>query len=287
MHLSQSFKNYINIEIISAGLSTKTKESYMNAEKLAESYFGDCEVSDITAEDVRKYYEHLLEWQQPDTARGNILNLRAVLRRCARKGEITLDLEDFKVPKRQKHMIQWLTEAEFEEFAEIVAKKRQGLPEINRLRNVAIVYLLYSSGIRVSELCSLNRNSIKNRQFTVIGKSKSPRICFINQAANERLDEYLSARSDRNPALFISNQNEKRMTTANVRTIFRNICKNSDFENVHPHTLRHSFATKMLDHNVDIRYISELMGHESLDTTRIYTHFANPKLKDIYDNANR
>lgn len=80
-------------------------------------------------------------------------------------------------------------------------------------------------------------------------------------------------------------KNGKRITSDTVRKIFQNACKRSDFINVHPHTIRHSFATRLLDKEVDLRYIAELMGHESLDTTRIYTHISNPKLKKIYEKA--
>lgn len=145
--------------------------------------------------------------------------------------------------------------------------------------------LLYDSGIRISELCSLNRNSIKDRQFIVIGKSKNPRICFITEKTEQRIKDYLDLRDDNDRALFIANQTSKRITSDNVRKVFQNTCDRSDFINIHPHTIRHSFATRLLDKEVDIRYIAELMGHESLDTTKMYTYFSNPKLKKIYENA--
>ena len=179
----------------------------------------------------------------------------------------------------------YLTESEIERFIEVVSAKYRGYSRINRLRNKAIVNLLYDSGVRVSELCLLNRNSIKERQFTVIGKSKNPRICFITRKTEEVIAEYLAERNDNEKALFIATQNGKRTTPDTIRKIFQNACKRSDFINVHPHTIRHSFATRLLEKEVDIRYIAELMGHESLDTTKMYTHFSNPKLKKIYEKA--
>ena len=217
--------------------------------------------------------------------RGNIICFRSVLRRCVRKGWADIDIEDIKIPKREKRIVNYLTESEIERFIGAVSAKYRGYSRINRLRNTAIVNLLYDSGIRVSELCLLNRNSIKECQFTVIGKSKSPRICFITRKTEEAIAEYLAERSDNERALFIATQNGKRITSDTVRKIFQNACKRSDFINVHPHTIRHSFATRLLDKEVDIRYIAELMGHESLDTTKMYTHFSNPKLKKIYEKA--
>ncbi len=216
---------------------------------------------------------------------GNIICFRSVLRRCVRKGWADIDVEDIKIPKREKRVVNYLTELEIERFIGAVSAKYRGYSRINRLRNIAIVNLLYDSGIRVSELCLLNRNSIKERQFTVIGKSKNPRICFITRKTEEAIAEYLSERNDNEKALFIATQNGKRITSDTVRKIFQNACKRSDFINVHPHTIRHSFATRLLEKEVDIRYIAELMGHESLDTTKMYTHFSNPKLKKIYEKA--
>lgn len=285
MLISEAFEMYRRAEIVMGGLSRKTEESYKYALKLVIGYFGDVPMRSLGAEDVRDFYEHLLGWQKPDTARGNIICLRSVIKYLRRKSYEVLDPEDIKIPKREKRQIEYLTRAEVEEFIEVVGEKRRGYAEINRIRNIAIVKLLYGTGLRVGELCRLNRNSIKNRQFTVVGKSKDPRICFITKEVEEALKDYLKRRSDHNPALFISNQNEKRITAGNIRRVFQNACERSDFENVHPHTLRHSFATHLLNRHVDLRYIADLMGHQSLDTTKMYTHYANPRLKQIYQRA--
>lgn len=283
MLLSEAFATYRRAEVMAGGLSSKTDESYLYAGKLAVSYFGDVDVTKVSAEDVRSYYEHLLGWQKPDTARGNIVCLRAVFKMLKRHHHDALDPEEIKVPKREKRQINYLTEPEVREFIEIVAERRRGYSELNRRRNVAIVEVLFASGIRVSELCRLNRNSIKNRQFVVVGKSKEPRPCYISERAEKAIRSYMELRTDTEPALFISNQNEGRITAGNVRRVFQNACNRSEFVDVHPHTIRHSFATYMLEKGVDLRYISDFMGHQSLDTTKIYTHYTNPKLRAIYD----
>ena len=287
MLIKDVFSMYEEEEIIAGGLSKKTLESYVYAEKLASDYFSaTSNIEDIQPIDVRSFYQHLLTWQKPDTARGNIVCFRSVVRLCVRKKmEMATQPEDIKVPKREKRTIVYLTPTEVEEFFDVIAMKRRGYAEINRLRNIAIVKLLYCSGLRVGELCCLNRNSIRNRQFSVVGKSKEPRLCFINEETEKAIEDYLKARTDKNPALFISNENEKRITPGTIRRVFANACERSEFEGVHPHTLRHSFATTMLDRDVDLIYIGQLLGHESLDTTKMYTHYANPKLKRIYDMA--
>lgn len=287
MLIKDAFSMYEEEEIIAGGLAEKTLESYVYAEKLVSSFFGsEVDIEDMRPMDVRSFYQHLLTWQKPNTARGNIVCLRSVVRLCVRKNMKMQTLpEDIKVSKREKRMINFLTPVEVEEFIDVIGEKRRGYAEINRLRNIAIAKLLYCSGLRVGELCRLNRNSIKDRQFTIVSKSKMPRICFINQAAEETIEKYLKVRTDKNPALFISNETENRITPGNIRRVFQNACERSDFEGVHPHTLRHSFATTMLDHNIDLIYIGQLLGHESLDTTKMYTHYSNPKLKKIYDGA--
>lgn len=282
--ISEAFSYYERAEIIAGGLSRKTAETYYWSAKLAVDYFGDIPLGQIDAEDVRCYYEHLMTWQAPDTARGHICCLRAVVRLCRRWGLECLDPDFIKLPKRQKREIHYLTEAEVERFISALGQKRRGYSAHNRLRNVAMVEVLYASGLRVSELCKLNRGTIRERQFSITGKSKAPRLCFINRRAERAIKRYLKIRTDGNPALFVS-QSGRRVTPHGVREAFRQGCAWSGMANVHPHTIRHSFATKLLAKEVDIRYIADLMGHESLDTTKHYTHFTNPKLKRIYRGA--
>ena len=230
----------------------------------------------------------LYSYQKPDTVRGYIVCLKWFFKYCQRKGrQLLFDTEDIKIPKREKRILDIPTEDEVEEFISILAMKRRGYCNANRLRNVAIGRLIFSSGIRVSEVCSLNRNSIKNRQFTIVGKSRDSRICFIDSQTEKCIADYLKIRTDNNPALFISYQTEKRMTPGNVRNAFEAACARSDgqFVGIRPHALRHSFATKMLNRRVDLRYIGDLMGHADLNTTKVYTHYTNPQLRAIYDRA--
>lgn len=281
--ISEAFALYREVEVIAGGLSPRTYDTYVNSEKRAVDFFGDIPIVKITSDNIRAYYFYLSGWQQINTIRGELISLRAVLNFCSRKGYKTLDTTEIKIPKRQKIPVDYLEPDEVESFIDIVAEKRRGYASYNRIRNIAIVKLFWASGIRVSELCALNRNSIKNRRFTVVGKSKNPRVCFITEEVEDALDEYLSTRTDNNEALFVTKA-EKRMTPHEVRDIFRIACARSeDFERVRPHMLRRSFATNLLNKGVDIRYIAELLGHESLETTRAYTHISNQKLQTIYD----
>ena len=282
--LSDIFNLYEDVEIVIAGKSSKTLESYVNAAKLAIKFFGDIDITSLEIGDIVKFAEHLRSWQRPDTVRGNLMCLRAVLRYCARKGVPVLDVEDIHIPKREKRVVSYLHESEAVAFRRAIAQKRVGYSRKNRLRNIAMTEVLYSSGIRVSELCRLNRNSIHDRQFTVVGKSSAPRLCFITKRAEKAIADYLAIRDDPSPALFVT-KGGARITPSGVRVAFKKACERKNLDAVSPHMLRHTFATRMLERNVDIRYIGEMLGHQSLDTTLIYTHVENSTLKKIYEKA--
>jgi integrase/recombinase XerC len=109
---------------------------------------------------------------------------------------------------------------------------------------------------------------------------------FIDRVTELSIRDYLATREDANTALFVSSISGRRITSLGLRRIFERIrLNNPKFSNVHPHTLRHSFGTHMLKQGVNLRYIADFMGHESMDTTRLYTHYENPVLKEIYDEA--
>lgn len=283
--ISFAFEKYRADHIVMKNQSPKTEESYFTASKLLVRYFGDIDLSTLTFEMVRDWRSHLSTWQSPDTVRGNVICLRNVLKFARKNGYEVLDYELIPVQKKEKRIIKYLTEEEMEVFITEVGRKVRGYSEHNRLRNVAMVRVLQVTGLRNGEICALNRDSIKNRRFTIVGKSRDPRISFITAKAEESLNEYLNIRTDKNKALFISPQTGERITSDTLRKVFRFTCERSEFEDVHPHTIRHSFATMMLDRGVDIIYVSDFMGHADLNTTKIYTHYSNKKLEQVYESA--
>lgn len=283
--ISEAFELYRTDYIVMSHQSLKTEEAYHNASILLVRFLGDIRITDIDFQKVRDWHLWMMGWQKPDTARGNIICLRMVLKFLLRRNEQVLNYESIPVASRQKRTVKYLTDEEVQGFIEEAGRPIRGYPKTLRKRNVAIITLLYATGLRNGELCALNRDSIKNRQFTVAGKSKNPRICFINSAAEKAIEEYLAIRDDNSPALFISHQTGNRLTTHSLQETFRNICNRSDFEDVHPHTIRHSFGTNMLEKRVDLRYIGDLMGHVDLNTTKMYTHYSNPQLREVYEKA--
>lgn len=282
MKISKSFNTYCYRELISRNRSLKTVGNYKNTRNILIKFFGDLNMTDLTFSDVDRWRDHLLSYQSSDTLGGNLTRLRCVLRMLKRLGYDVIDYSEISVPIREKRCINYLTYDEFLEFLAVVSRSCRGYKEVNRLRNIAIVKLLFYSGLRVSELCSLDRSSIHDRSFIVLGKSKNIRTCYINSDTEISIFSYLACRSDNNPALFITSYGS-RMTPDAVRRFFRFASSKSRFGRVYPHMLRHSFATHLLDRDVDLIYISDLLGHESLETTKIYTHYKNTKLQQIYN----
>ena len=292
MKLSEAFNEYRRVEIQGRGCSLKTDEGAKYAGIIAIKYFGDINVKRIKLSQISDYYLTLVSankvgWNKPvtqNTARGYIMRLKNVIEYCNKCGIKAIDHNKIIVPKREKKYANFIDLDQYEKLYNEVNKPRRGYAKINRARNALIFKMLFYTGLRISELCALNRDTIRNREFIVIGKSKNPRPCFITKDIENDIKTYLTMREDDNPALFICNETGERIKPANVRQVFRRVTKTLGMNKVTPHTLRHSFATRMIEDKVDIRYVADLLGHQSLDTTKQYTHVKNYKLREIYMN---
>jgi site-specific recombinase XerD len=292
MKLSEAFSEYRRIEIQGRGCSLKTDEGAKYAGIVAVRYFGDINVKKIKLAQISDYYLSLVSINKTgrgkpvtqNTARGYIMQLRSVLKYCDKCGIKTVDCNKIIIPKREKKYANFIDLDQYNRLYNEANTPRRGYAKINRIRNALIIKVLFYTGLRISELFALNRDTIRNREFIVIGKSKNPRPCFITKDIEQDIKAYLAIRKDDNPALFISNKTGERITPSNVRQVFRRITKALGMDNVTPHTLRHSFATRLIDDKVDIRYVADLLGHQSLDTTKQYTHIRNYQLREIYMN---
>ena len=165
------------------------------------------------------------------------------------------------------------------------------------MRDLAILETLYSTGLRVSELASLNRNQVDlvRREFMVRGKGKKPRIVFLSDRAVKHIQNYLKSRNDAFEPLFINvgrpraatditKGESRRLSTVSIESLVRKYAMLSGItKKVTPHTLRHSFATDLLQNGADIRAVQEMLGHASITTTQIYTHLTNRRLREIHE----
>lgn len=163
------------------------------------------------------------------------------------------------------------------------------------LRDRAILELLYASGLRASELCSLNVGDIHTQagEIRVIGKGSKERVTLVGVPALEALDTYLgkgrsalTLKSDSPTTALFLNSRGNRLSDRSLRQIvYKWIEKAGAIAGVSPHTLRHSFATHMIEGGADLRTVQELLGHASVATTQIYTHVSRKRLKEVYDRA--
>lgn len=288
MRISKAFEMYANCEILAVGGSVNTCEAYHYAARAFISEWGNIDVERVT---IRMTQDFSVSYQKNHslrTVRNYLTCLRAVLDLCERNGMDVINPKNIRTPKPPKIVPLCLDETEVERLIKVAQKSVRGYPRINQFRNVLIIRMLYDTGLRIGELCRLNVDDIHNREFTVIGKSKEPRTCYISEEVEAMIRKYLSMRSDHNRALFVSSQTGgERISPKTVQLMFRRVRQKAGLEGVHPHTMRHSFCTRLLEQGVDIRDTAELMGHQSWNTTKIYTHIKNSRLKSIYDGVIR
>lgn len=282
MKISEAFSEYRKNEVLAMNYSPCTFESYINAEKKAVGFFGNIEVSDLTVDRIHELYLNMRLSCCSDTARSYLSKLRVVIRYCRMHGENTIEPESIKLPRREKKVARFLTMDEYNRLMDTISHSHRGYKNIDRIRNSTIAELLFVTGLRVNELCALNRDTIQKRQFVVVGKSKEPRLCFITKDVERKIKTYLSLRNDNNRALFVDSVSGERVKARNIQRIFRQVSKASGVTACTPHTMRHTFATYLVEEGVDIRYVAALLGHQSLQTTQKYTHVRNQKLHQIY-----
>ncbi len=160
------------------------------------------------------------------------------------------------------------------------------LDSIRNTRDLAIVRLLYASGLRVSELVGLDKDSIEGNVIRVrSGKGRKDRISYIDDGTLELVRMYLEKREDENPALFVNRKGE-RLTDRYIEILVKRHAQKAGIrKKVTPHTLRHTFATHLLQNKANIVVIKELLGHASLSTTQIYTHVTDEYKREIYENS--
>lgn len=228
----------------------------------------------------------------------HLIALRSFLRYLAKRDIPSLLPEKIELADTPDKAISFLEPAEVQRLLEG--------PRTDKLmgaRDAAILQLLFSTGLRVAELTGLDREQVnlKSDELTVVGKGGKARLVFISEAARDALANYLRRRKDRDPALFVRHGKRAveasakarakltptpsglRLTPRSIQRIVKRQAKLVGInKEVHPHTLRHSFATDLLSNGADIRSVQQLLGHSSITTTQIYTHVTNRQLRDVH-----
>lgn len=224
------------------------------------------------------------------TVARKLATLRSFYKFCLRRAYVAAHpLAAIRTPKQEKRLPKYL---ELDQITKLL-----GTPDQSTLlgaRDRAILEVLFSTGVRVSELVDLNFADVdfEGQLIRVRGKGKKQRATPIGSTAIAALRKYLElrradARSTNfdQAALFV-NKHGQRLSTRSVRRKLDKYLAEAGLDpNISPHTLRHSFATHMLNNGADLRSVQELLGHQSLSTTQVYTHLTTPRLKQAYDDA--
>lgn len=226
-----------------------------------------------------------------------IISIRSFLKYLSKQDVKALQAEKVDIGKSSIKEVEFLETDEVERILNAASGS-----SFKVLRDRAIMELLFSAGLRVSELTNINRDKLdlKNKEFSVRGKGDKVRVVFISDSAAKYLQKYLDKRTDMDPALFVRDEkslvkfkNDKtikknktdglRITPRSVQRIVKYYAtKAGIIKNVHPHTLRHSFATDLLMNGADIRSVQEMLGHSSITTTQVYTHITNKQLREVH-----
>jgi integrase/recombinase XerC len=196
-----------------------------------------------------------------------------------------------RTPRRGRHLPETLDEAQVDALLKA--------PDLGRpagLRDRALLELLYSTGMRVAECSGLNLEhlDLSGGSVRVFGKGRKERMGLVGKPARRAVESWIKERSallqkhrrTSEQAVFINLRDGGRLTTRSVARMVRSRAQSAGLPgSVTPHTLRHSFATHLLDRGADLRVVQELLGHESLSTTQIYTHVSIGRLKEVYKDA--
>jgi site-specific recombinase XerD len=256
----------------------------------------------ITLEMVRRYRLWLNRREDHKTGQQlnaktqnyHLIALRSFLKYLARQDINSLAPEKIELARQETREVDVLDSDDMERLLQAPLKTKT--KQIIQLRDKAILETLFSTGLRVGELTTLTRElvNLKRDEFTIRGKGGKLRIVFLSDTAKLAIKQYLDARSDVEPALFISHdraeksetrkeRSGKALTSRSIQRIVDKYARVAGItKEITPHTLRHSFATDLLAGGADIRAVQTMLGHESITTTQIYTHVTNKRLKDVH-----
>jgi site-specific recombinase XerD len=299
--LTRHFLEHLEIERNCSRLTIRNYEHYLNVLinfLISIKKIEKPTINDLNAENIRGFRLFLSRQKGTKdkemklvTQGYYVISVRSFLKWLVKNDMEVLQPEKLDVPKIKDHSLKFLSEDQ------IIRLLNQPLNSLkNGLRDRVILELLFSTGLRVSELVSLNREQInlKTREFGVIGKGGRSRVVFISRNAAEWMDKYFKNRTDHYKPLFIRNlrpkeeigllDEEVRLTARSVQNIVKKYVRQANLPvAATPHTLRHSMATDLLQRGADLRSVQELLGHKNIATTQIYTHVTDARLREVHE----
>lgn len=292
--LKRQFLEYLEIE---RGRSVKTVENY---DRYLTRFFTFAKVKvpkDVTEEQVREFRLYLnrqggtkiggrLETMKRRTQNYYLIALRAFLKFLRKRGMESLSPERIELAKVPERSLDLISPVELERLMKAPAKDT-----LEGKRDRAILELLFSTGLRISELCSLSTDDIdlSRDEFSVRGKGDKIRVVFISDEARSAIKEYLAGRKDMDDALFVRYGKkahvgeDARITPRTVQRLLKHYAVKAGItRKVTPHVIRHSFATDLLSNGADLRSVQALLGHAHIGTTQIYTHVTDAHLRAVH-----
>ena len=282
--------NYIKVCNDLKGLSALTIKAYKIDLRQFCSYMQgkDC----FSKNELNKYINSLHQRFKPKTAKRKIACLKAFYRYM--EIEDIIEINPFhKITLKYKEPITLPKTIPIENIKDIlkfayleISIAQSNYQYKSTLRNAIIIELLFSTGMRVSEISNLKRKSLDLNSNTIYiyGKGSKERImCIANVKVSRLLNEYIKICGGKNEYVFI-NKLGNRYSEQSIRNMINDYAKRSDVDlHITPHMFRHTFATALMDENVNIRYIQQLLGHSSITTTQIYTHISTNKIRHILE----
>jgi len=280
--LKNQFLEYLEIE---KGRSVKTVENY---DRYLSRYLAFSKVSSpakITEQSVREFRIHLnrqagtVGTMKHKTQNYYMISLRAFLKFLRKRDVESLNPERIELAKVGQRDLDLITADELNRLI----NGPKGDNSLASLRDRAILELFFSTGLRVSELCALNRDlDLSRDEFSVRGKGEKIRVVFLSGDAKDAIKAYEKKRGDVEDALFISTSNT-RLTPRSIERIVKSYAVKAGItRKVTPHVIRHVFATDLLENGADLRSVQALLGHANIATTQVYTHITDKHLREVH-----
>ena len=281
--MNENLENYRNYLKYERAYSDNTVGAYMNDLNKYEEFLKK-DILESDTEDLEKYLKYIKNLESTTVAH-KITSIKSYFNYNIKRGIVSVNPTD-KVsrPKLTKHLPEYLTEEEVGKLLDVEVKSPYDY------RNKTILELLYSSGIRISELVNIKTPNYDSEEclIRIMGKGSKERIVPLGDYAVNIMNDYMNnyrplINKKHTDYVFINNRGDKISRQFIFKVIKKEALKKGIKKDISPHTLRHTFATHLLKNGADLRIIQELLGHENISTTQIYTHVTNNKLKSDYE----
>jgi integrase/recombinase XerC len=287
-NLRECIARFEERQTLRGSMSPNTRAAYGTDLRRAAARWGEIAVTEIDRNLIRSHLAGLsAEGLDARSIGRHLASLRSFFRFLIREKILeTNPARGVTAPRADRNLPHWLSEAELKTLLE--GPFREGAIGA---RDRAIIELFYSTGARIAEIADLRVKDVEGEIETVrlLGKGAKERLAHLGAPARRAIDAWLLVRGELAAAgataLFVNARDGRRLTVRGLRLVITGLLRRVSPENAHPHALRHSFATHLLNRGADLRAVQELLGHASLSTTQRYTHISVARLKELHRRA--